>query len=73
MLFRSEYSIVASGNSLGLNRGIQEEQVVPIRYRQEFLTVEREHVHLRSIFTFQYFSVGAPSFLLLNIMMQIGL
>ena len=56
---RDEYSIVASGNSLGLNRGIQEEQVVPVRYRQEFLTVEWEQVHLRSIFTFQYFSVGA--------------
>uniref|UniRef100_A0A2N9GTC8 DNA-directed RNA polymerase n=1 Tax=Fagus sylvatica TaxID=28930 RepID=A0A2N9GTC8_FAGSY len=56
---QDEYSIVASGNSLGLNRGIQEEQVVPVRYRQEFLTVEWEQVHLRSIFTFQYFSVGA--------------
>ena len=26
--------------------GIQEEQVVPVRYRQEFLTVEWEQVHL---------------------------
>ncbi|KAM3708051.1 hypothetical protein ACB098_02G071500 [Castanea mollissima] len=46
---RDEYSIVASGNFLGLNRGIQEEQVVPVRYRQEFLTVEWERVHLRTL------------------------
>ena len=33
---RDEYYMVATGNSLALNRGIQEEQVVPTRYRQEF-------------------------------------
>ncbi|KAK9029131.1 hypothetical protein V6N11_026254 [Hibiscus sabdariffa] len=36
-----------------------EEQVVPARYRQEFLTIAWEQVHLRSIFHFQYFSIGA--------------
>ena len=51
--------MIAAGNSLGLNRGIQEEQVVPARYRQEFLTIAWEQVHLRSIFPFQYFSIGA--------------
>nr|UCU06597.1 RNA polymerase beta subunit [Ziziphus hajarensis] len=56
---RDEYYMVAAGNSLALNRGIQEEQVVPARYRQEFLTIEWEEVHLRSIFPFQYFSIGA--------------
>nr|YP_010538785.1 RNA polymerase beta subunit [Valeriana jatamansi]UYF12314.1 RNA polymerase beta subunit [Valeriana jatamansi] len=56
---RDEYYMVASGNSLALNRSIQEEQVVPARYRQEFLTVAWEQVHLRSIFSFQYFSIGA--------------
>jgi DNA-directed RNA polymerase subunit beta len=56
---RDEYYIVAAGNSLALNRGIQKEQVVPARYRQEFLTIEWEQVHLRSIFPFQYFSIGA--------------
>ena len=56
---KDEYYMIAAGNSLGLNRGIQEEQVVPARYRQEFLTVEWEQVHLRSIFPFQYFSIGA--------------
>ncbi|XP_062167834.1 DNA-directed RNA polymerase subunit beta-like [Alnus glutinosa] len=56
---RDEYYIVAAGKFLALNRGIQEEQVVPARYRQEFLTIEWEQVHLRSIFTFQYFSIGA--------------
>ncbi|KAI3668676.1 hypothetical protein L1987_88324 [Smallanthus sonchifolius] len=30
------------------NLGIQEEQVVPARYRQEFLTIAWEQVHLRS-------------------------
>ncbi|KAJ0829130.1 DNA-directed RNA polymerase subunit beta [Helianthus annuus] len=39
---RDEYYMVAAGNSLALNQGIQEEQV-----------------QLRSIFAFQYFSIGA--------------
>ncbi|KAA8548004.1 hypothetical protein F0562_004433 [Nyssa sinensis] len=39
---RDEYYMVAAGNSLALNRGIQEEQVVPARYRQEFLTIAWE-------------------------------
>ncbi|KAI3666548.1 hypothetical protein L1987_88943 [Smallanthus sonchifolius] len=52
-------SELAAGNSLALNQGIQEEQVVPARYRQEFLTIAWEQVHLRSIFAFQYFSIGA--------------
>nr|YP_009742338.1 RNA polymerase beta subunit [Zabelia dielsii]QID90433.1 RNA polymerase beta subunit [Zabelia dielsii] len=56
---RDEYSMLAAGNSLALNQSIQEEQVVPARYRQEFLTVAWEQVHLRSIFSFQYFSIGA--------------
>lgn len=38
MLFLSpsqdEYYMIAAGNSLALNRGIQEEQAVPARYRQ---------------------------------------
>nr|YP_009436712.1 RNA polymerase beta subunit [Cyphia phyteuma]ATG27088.1 RNA polymerase beta subunit [Cyphia phyteuma] len=56
---RDEYYMVAAGNSLALNRGIQEEQVVPARYCQEFLTIAWEEIHLRSIFSFQYFSIGA--------------
>nr|YP_009404775.1 RNA polymerase beta subunit [Lobelia kauaensis]ASA36760.1 RNA polymerase beta subunit [Lobelia kauaensis] len=56
---QDEYYMVAAGNSLALNQGIQEEQVVPARYRQEFLTIAWEQVHLRSIFPFQYFSIGA--------------
>nr|YP_009116018.1 RNA polymerase beta subunit [Campanula takesimana]YP_009338074.1 RNA polymerase beta subunit [Campanula punctata]AJD00865.1 RNA polymerase beta subunit [Campanula takesimana]AMR74032.1 RNA polymerase beta subunit [Campanula punctata]QOL12343.1 RNA polymerase beta subunit [Campanula takesimana] len=56
---QDEYYRVASGNSLALNQGIQEEQVVPARYCQEFLTIAWEEVHLRSIFSFQYFSIGA--------------
>ncbi|GJX45597.1 RNA polymerase beta subunit [Tanacetum coccineum] len=56
---KDEYYMVAAGNSLALNLGIQEEQVVPARYRQEFLTIAWEQVHLRSIFSFQYFSIGA--------------
>nr|QHD44824.1 RNA polymerase beta subunit [Lilium matangense]QHD44907.1 RNA polymerase beta subunit [Lilium xanthellum]QHD45979.1 RNA polymerase beta subunit [Lilium lophophorum]QHD46145.1 RNA polymerase beta subunit [Lilium nanum] len=56
---RDEYYMIAAGNSLALNRGIQEEQVVPARYRQEFLTIAWEQIHLRSIFPFQYFSIGA--------------
>ncbi|KAG4115052.1 hypothetical protein ERO13_D12G077902v2 [Gossypium hirsutum] len=45
---RDEYYMVAAGNSLALNQGIQEEQVVPARYRQEFLTIAWEQVHLRT-------------------------
>nr|YP_008994387.1 RNA polymerase beta subunit [Viviania marifolia]AGV02816.1 RNA polymerase beta subunit [Viviania marifolia] len=56
---RDEYYMVAAGNSLALNEGIQEEQIVPARYRQEFLTIAWEQIHLRSIFPFQYFSIGA--------------
>ncbi|PHT97209.1 DNA-directed RNA polymerase subunit beta [Capsicum chinense] len=56
---RDEYYMVAARNSLALNQDIQEEQVVPARYRQEFLTIAWEQVHLRSIFPFQYFSIGA--------------
>nr|QYF07920.1 RNA polymerase beta subunit [Paris forrestii]UEE87060.1 RNA polymerase beta subunit [Paris forrestii]UEE87146.1 RNA polymerase beta subunit [Paris forrestii]UEE87318.1 RNA polymerase beta subunit [Paris forrestii]UEE87404.1 RNA polymerase beta subunit [Paris forrestii] len=56
---RDEYYMIAAGNSLALNRGIQEEQVVPARYRQEFLSIAWEQIHLRSIFPFQYFSIGA--------------
>nr|QBK84216.1 RpoB [Zantedeschia aethiopica]QHN55024.1 RNA polymerase beta subunit [Zantedeschia aethiopica]QJF46760.1 RNA polymerase beta subunit [Zantedeschia aethiopica] len=56
---RDEYYMVAAGNSLALNQGIQEEQGVPARYRQEFLTIAWEQIHLRSIFPFQYFSIGA--------------
>lgn len=54
-----EYYMVATGNCLALNQGIQEEQVVPARYRQEFLTIAWEQVHLRSIFPSQYYSIGA--------------
>ncbi|KAL5067379.1 hypothetical protein RYX36_018266 [Vicia faba] len=39
---RDEYYMVATGNFLALNRGIQEEQIVPARYRQEFLTIAWE-------------------------------
>ncbi|XP_062170390.1 DNA-directed RNA polymerase subunit beta-like [Alnus glutinosa] len=46
---RDEYYIVAAGNSSALNRGIQEEQVVPARYRQEFLTIEWEQVHFKAV------------------------
>nr|YP_009773291.1 RNA polymerase beta subunit [Roscoea tibetica]YP_010626924.1 RNA polymerase beta subunit [Roscoea forrestii]QXO01873.1 RNA polymerase beta subunit [Dactylicapnos torulosa]QIZ12446.1 RNA polymerase beta subunit [Roscoea tibetica]WBK25324.1 RNA polymerase beta subunit [Roscoea tibetica]WBK26184.1 RNA polymerase beta subunit [Roscoea forrestii]WBK26270.1 RNA polymerase beta subunit [Roscoea forrestii] len=56
---RDEYYRVAAGNSLALNQSIQEEQVVPARYRQEFLTIAWEQINLRSIFPFQYFSIGA--------------
>nr|QBC71790.1 RNA polymerase beta subunit [Drosera indica] len=55
---RDEYFRVGTGNSLALNSCIQEEQIVPARYRQEFLTIAWEQVNLRSIFPLQYFSIG---------------
>nr|YP_010712059.1 RNA polymerase beta subunit [Corydalis pauciovulata]WDA92714.1 RNA polymerase beta subunit [Corydalis pauciovulata] len=56
---RDEYSVVSTGTSLALNPGSQEEQVVPARFRQEYLTLAWDQIHLRSIFPFQYFSIGA--------------
>nr|YP_009390879.1 RNA polymerase beta subunit [Drosera erythrorhiza]ARV87543.1 RNA polymerase beta subunit [Drosera erythrorhiza] len=56
---RDEYYMVSTVHSLALNSCIQEEQLVPARYRQEFLTIAWEQVHLRSILPFQYFSIGA--------------
>ncbi|EEF50370.1 DNA-directed RNA polymerase beta chain, putative [Ricinus communis] len=47
------------GPAYGVKSIVQEEQVAPARYRQEFLTIAWEQVHLRSIFPFQYFSIGA--------------
>nr|YP_010291616.1 RNA polymerase beta subunit [Scleria parvula]ULQ67623.1 RNA polymerase beta subunit [Scleria parvula] len=55
---KDEYYMVAAGNSLALNQSIQEEEVVPARYRQEFLTIAWEQAHLRSIFPNHYFSIG---------------
>nr|UZC37006.1 RNA polymerase beta subunit [Pteridophyllum racemosum] len=55
---RDEYYMVSAGNSLALNEGIQGEQVVPTRFRQEYLTIAWEQIQLRSIFPFQYFSIG---------------
>jgi len=39
---RDEYYMVTTGNFLALNRGIQEEQIIPARYHQEFLTIAWE-------------------------------
>nr|YP_010474101.1 RNA polymerase beta subunit [Corydalis hendersonii]UVH68314.1 RNA polymerase beta subunit [Corydalis hendersonii]WCR63328.1 RNA polymerase beta subunit [Corydalis hendersonii]DBA09313.1 TPA_asm: RNA polymerase beta subunit [Corydalis hendersonii] len=55
---RDEYSVVSTGTSLALNPDSQEEQVVPVRFRQEYLTLAWEQINLRSIFPFQYFSIG---------------
>uniref|UniRef100_UPI00315CC5F8 RNA polymerase beta subunit n=1 Tax=Pyrola atropurpurea TaxID=642525 RepID=UPI00315CC5F8 len=55
---QDEYYMITVGNSLSLNQDIEEEQIVPARYCQEFLTIAWEEVHLRSIFPFQYFSIG---------------
>ncbi|CAN1360701.1 DNA-directed RNA polymerase subunit beta [Linum perenne] len=44
---RDEYSMVAVGNALAINRDAQEEQVVPARYRQEFLTISWEQANFR--------------------------
>nr|AHB38646.1 RNA polymerase beta subunit [Trithuria filamentosa] len=56
---RDEYYRVGTGNSLALNRGIQEEEAVPAQYRQEFLTIAWEQIQLRNISPLQYFSLGA--------------
>nr|QYB21608.1 RNA polymerase beta subunit [Halocarpus bidwillii] len=53
-----EYYRIATGNSLALNHGVQEQQFTPAQYRQEFLVLAWEQIHFRSIFPSQYFSVG---------------
>jgi DNA-directed RNA polymerase subunit beta len=47
-----EYYQIAMGNSLALNQGIQEEQITPARYRQEFIVIAWEQIHFRSILPF---------------------
>ena len=54
-----EYYRIATGNCLALDQGTQRIQVTPARYRQEFLAIAWEQIHLRSIYPLQYFSVGA--------------
>nr|YP_008082110.1 RNA polymerase beta chain [Cunninghamia lanceolata]AGL10956.1 RNA polymerase beta chain [Cunninghamia lanceolata] len=53
-----EYYRIATGNSLTLNQGVPEEQFTPARFQQEFLFFAWDQIHFRSIFPFQYFSVG---------------
>nr|YP_009970852.1 RNA polymerase beta subunit [Passiflora costaricensis]QNE88470.1 RNA polymerase beta subunit [Passiflora costaricensis] len=55
---RDEYYMITTGNSLAVNGGAREEQVVSVQHRQEFLTIAWEQVHLRSFSPFQYFSIG---------------
>lgn len=53
-----EYYRIATGNCLALDQGTQKIQITPARYRQEFLAIAWEQIHLRSIYPLQYFSVG---------------
>nr|YP_009371162.1 RpoB [Torreya grandis]ARR75283.1 RpoB [Torreya grandis]QGU93513.1 RNA polymerase subunit beta [Torreya californica] len=53
-----EYYRIATGNSLALNQGVPEEQFTPARFRQEFIVFAWDQIHFRSIFPYQYFSVG---------------
>ena len=54
-----EYYRIATGNCLALDMATQKIKVTPARYRQEFLAIAWEQIHLRSIYPLQYFSVGA--------------
>ena len=54
-----EYYRIATGNCLALDQDTQKIQITPARYRQEFLAIAWEQIHLRSIYPLQYFSVGA--------------
>nr|YP_010378729.1 RNA polymerase beta subunit [Podocarpus longifoliolatus]QYJ09375.1 RNA polymerase beta subunit [Podocarpus longifoliolatus] len=49
---------IATGDHLALNHGIQEEQVTPAFYQQEFLVLAWEQIDFRNIYPNQYFSVG---------------
>jgi len=54
-----EYHRIATGNFLALDQRTRKVQVTPARYRQEFLAITWEQIHLRGIYPLQYFSVGA--------------
>jgi DNA-directed RNA polymerase subunit beta len=54
-----EYYRIATGNCLALDENSREELITPARYRQDFIAIAWEQVHLRSIFPLQYFSIGA--------------
>jgi DNA-directed RNA polymerase subunit beta len=54
-----EYFRIATGNCLALDENSREELITPARYRQDFVAIGWEQIHLRSIFPLQYFSVGA--------------
>nr|YP_009667711.1 RNA polymerase beta subunit [Schistochila macrodonta]QCW58487.1 RNA polymerase beta subunit [Schistochila macrodonta] len=56
---RDEYYRIATGNCLALDQKNREELITPARYRQDFVAIAWEQMHLRSIFPLQYFSVGA--------------
>nr|AND47529.1 beta subunit of RNA polymerase [Sphagnum lenense] len=54
-----EYHQIATGNFLALDQRTRKVQITPARYRQEFLAIAWEQIHLRGIYPLQYFSVGA--------------
>jgi DNA-directed RNA polymerase subunit beta len=54
-----EYHRIAMGNFLALDQRTRKVQVTPACYRQEFLAIAWEQIHLRGIYPLQYFSVGA--------------
>nr|YP_009667876.1 RNA polymerase beta subunit [Radula japonica]QCW58652.1 RNA polymerase beta subunit [Radula japonica] len=54
-----EYYQIATGNCLALDQSNREEQITPVRYRQDFVAISWEQINFRSIFPLQYFSVGA--------------
>nr|YP_010981709.1 RNA polymerase beta subunit [Lygodium circinatum]UYR96082.1 RNA polymerase beta subunit [Lygodium circinatum] len=50
---------IATGNLLMPEWRTREEELVPVRYRQEFLTVTWEQARFRSVHPLQHFSIGA--------------
>lgn len=55
---RDEYVGVTFESLLTVNTSSPEEQNLPARYRQEFLNLAWERVHIRNIFPCQFFSLG---------------
>ncbi len=64
-----EYHQIATGNVLALDQRTQKVHVTLACYRQEFLAIVWEQIHLRGIYLLQYFLLGLLLFLFLNIMM----
>nr|YP_009258707.1 beta subunit of RNA polymerase [Coleochaete scutata]ANI25708.1 beta subunit of RNA polymerase [Coleochaete scutata] len=56
---QDEYYKIVSGNSLYFDEENEEKQTTAVRYKEEFIATTCNFTYLRSVFPWQYFSIGA--------------